>query len=65
MRPAVTAARLAAARVDAAIPCSDAMSSGRAPWLAMASSARALLCYASHMAESPMEVILEVRYAWH
>ena len=23
------------------------------------------LCYASHMAESPMELILEVRYAWH
>ena len=24
-----------------------------------------LLCYALHMAESPMEVILEVRYAWY
>ena len=23
------------------------------------------VCYASHMAESPMEVILEVRYAWY
>ena len=23
------------------------------------------VCYASHMAESPMELILEVRYAWH
>ena len=23
------------------------------------------LCYASHVAESPMELILEVRYAWH
>ena len=27
--------------------------------------AAAELCYASHMAESPMELILEVRYAWH
>ena len=26
---------------------------------------RRQLCYASHMAESPMELILEVRYAWH
>ena len=29
------------------------------------SQLRQLLCYASCTAESPMELILEVRYAWH
>ena len=42
--------------------------SGNATYCPLAGEEKArcdLLCYASHMAESPMELILEVRYAWH
>ena len=38
---------------------------GRTTSCTTAGTALVRLCYASHMAESPMEVILEVRYAWY
>ena len=36
-----------------------------APSCEQASYSCSLLCYASRMAKSPIELILEVRYAWH